>query len=193
MEKNEALEKILSWFENQISQERNTDIFQVKSKHMILLENKYQIYLKCITWKELLDINSKCFGKNSEGNYFNTEKQKRLILNVAIEKIIDIETNQIFEKDILQSLNYETVEYIWNEYQSILHLSSEEVSMIYSSTKNYFNESEDKYLPVLPEILEIDYILKGIVSLSRSEFNSMTNKEFEIMQLVLATKNELKS
>ena len=109
----------------------------------------------------------------------------------AIEKIVDKSNQEIHDKNILDSLSYEAVEEIWNEYQSILHLSAEEVSLIYTSAQKYFNDASDEYYPVLPEILEIDYILKGLVSLTRNEFNSLSNKEFEMMQLVLAAKNEM--
>ena len=104
---------------------------------------------------------------------------------------VDNGNQEIHDKNILDSLSYEAVEEIWNEYQSILHLSAEEVSLIYTSAQKYFNDTSDEYYPVLPEILEIDYILKGLVSLTRNEFNSLSNKEFEMMQLVLAAKNEM--
>lgn len=190
MEKNEALEKIISWFESQNLHYHENNV-ELKSKFVFTHNERYEIHLKCISWKELLDINAKSFAKNSEGNYFNSEKQKRLIISQALEKIIDLDTKEIYSKSLIDKLSYEIVEIIWNEYQSVLHLSAEEVNLIYSSTQNYFNGNEE-YYPVLPEILEIDYILKGIVSLSRSEFNSLTNKEFEIMQLVIAVKNEIK-
>lgn len=190
MEKSEALEKIITWFESQISYTSRNDV-DLKSKFVFTYNGIYEIHLKCITWKELLNINAKSFAKNSEGNYFNSEKQKRLIISKAIEKIVDLETKEIYSKNLVDNLSYEIVEIIWNEYQSVLHLSAEEVNLIYSSAKNYFNGNEE-YYPVLPEILEIDYILKGIVSLSKSEFNSLTNKEFEVMQLVISVRNEAK-
>lgn len=190
MEKNEALEKIISWFESQNSYKNVNDV-ELKSKYIFTYNEKYEFHLKCISWKELLDINAKSFAKNTEGNYFNSEKQKRLIISLALEKIVDLDTKEIHDKRLIDKLSYEIVEIIWNEYQSVLHLSAEEVSLIYSSAQNYFNGSEE-YYPVLPEILEIDYILKGIVSLSRTEFNSLSNKEFEVMQLIIAVKNEIK-
>ena len=189
MNKELALEKILNWFESQAVDTTKTE-FELKSKYIFTFRNKYQIHLKCISWKDLLNINAKAFSKNTEGAYFNTEKQKRLILSKALEKIVDLESHEVHYENLLDNLNQETVELIWEEYQTVLHLSAEEVNLIYSSAKNYFNNSKE-YFPVLPEILEIDYILKGIVSLSRSEFNSLSNKEFEIMQLVLSAKNEL--
>ena len=189
MNKELALEKILNWFESQAVDTTKTE-FELKSKYIFTFRNKYQIHLKCISWKDLLNINAKAFSKNTEGAYFNTEKQKRLILSKALEKIVDLESHEVYFENLLDNLNQETVELIWEEYQTVLHLSAEEVNLIYSSAKNYFNNSKE-YFPVLPEILEIDYISKGIVSLSRSEFNSLSNKEFEIMQLVLSAKNEL--
>lgn len=191
MKKTEALEKLLNWFESQTTDDNQEESFELKSKHVHVIDSRFEVHLKCLTWKELLTIKAKSFSKNSEGNFFSTERQKKLVLQSAIEKIVDKSNQEIYDKNILDSLSYEAVEEIWNEYQSILHLSAEEVSLIYTSAQKYFNDASDEYYPVLPEILEIDYILKGLVSLTRNEFNSLSNKEFEMMQLVLAAKNEM--
>jgi hypothetical protein len=191
MKKTEALEKLLNWFESQTTDDNQEESFELKSKHVHVIDSRFEVHLKCLTWKELLTIKAKSFSKNSEGNFFSTERQKKLVLQSAIEKIVDKSNQEIHDKNILDSLSYEAVEEIWNEYQSILHLSAEEVSLIYTSAQKYFNDASDEYYPVLPEILEIDYILKGLVSLTRNEFNSLSNKEFEMMQLVLAAKNEM--
>ena len=191
MKKTEALEKLLNWFESQTTDDNQEESFELKSKHVHVIDSRFEVHLKCLTWKELLTIKAKSFSKNSEGNFFSTERQKKLVLQSAIEKIVDKSNQEIHDKNILDSLSYEAVEEIWNEYQSILHLSAEEVSLIYTSAQKYFNDASDEYYTVLPEILEIDYILKGLVSLTRNEFNSLSNKEFEMMQLVLAAKNEM--
>lgn len=191
MKKTEALEKLLNWFESQTTDDNQEESFELKSKHVHVIDSRFEVHLKCLTWKELLTIKAKSFSKNSEGNFFSTERQKKLVLQSAIEKIVDKSNQEIYDKNILDSLSYEAVEEIWNEYQSILHLSAEEVSLIYTSAQKYFNDASDEYYPVLPEILEIDYIRKGLVSLTRNEFNSLSNKEFEMMQLVLAAKNEM--
>ena len=191
MKKTEALEKLLNWFESQTIDDNQEESFELKSKHVHVIDSRFEVHLKCLSWKELLTIKAKSFSKNSEGNFFSTERQKKLVLQSAIEKIVDKSNQEIHDKNILDSLSYEAVEEIWNEYQSILHLSAEEVSLIYTSAQKYFNDASDEYYPVLPEILEIDYILKGLVSLTRNEFNSLSNKEFEMMQLVLAAKNEM--
>lgn len=191
MKKTEALEKLLNWFESQTTDDNQEGSFELKYKHVHVIDSRFEVHLKCLTWKELLTIKAKSFSKNSEGNFFSTERQKKLVLQSAIEKIVDKSNQEIHDKNILDSLSYEAVEEIWNEYQSILHLSAEEVSLIYTSAQKYFNDTSDEYYPVLPEILEIDYILKGLVSLTRNEFNSLSNKEFEMMQLVLAAKNEM--
>ena len=191
MKKTEALEKLLNWFESQTIDDNQEESFELKSKHVHVIDSRFEVHLKCLTWKELLTIKAKSFSKNSEGNFFSTERQKKLVLQSAIEKIVDKSNQEIHDKNILDSLSYKAVEEIWNEYQSILHLSAEEVSLIYTSAQKYFNDTSDEYYPVLPEILEIDYILKGLVSLTRNEFNSLSNKEFEMMQLVLAAKNEM--
>lgn len=165
---------------------------EIKYNTKFILDKKFEISLKGITWKEYLKLNAMSFDKDSEGNFLNFEKKKRLILNHGIEKIIDLESGEAYSENLLDILSYSAVENIWNEYQKILHISSEEVNIIYNSAKKYFQNSSDEYYPILPEIIEIDYISKGIVRLSKSEFDALSNKEFEIMQLILSVKNESK-
>ena len=43
-----------------------------------------------------------------------------------------------------------------------------------------------------PLIVEIDYMTRGLVSMSKDEFSNLSMKEFETIQLILATKNEAK-
>jgi hypothetical protein len=45
---------------------------------------------------------------------------------------------------------------------------------------------------VPPLIVEIDYMTRGLVSMSKDEFSNLSMKEFETIQLILATKNEAK-
>lgn len=191
MEKLEALQFLLNWIDNQNNNESGKNNFKPKFFHTFVLEDKYEVYLRSITWKKLLAIDAKSFNKNAQGIFFSTEIQKREILKYGLEKIVDLFSKQEYTEDLLSNLSYDAVEKIWIEYQDIMHLSAEEANIIYNSAKKYFSaESSDLY-PVLPEVIEMDYILKGIVSLSRTEFNNMSSKEFEIMQLVLSTKNEI--
>ena len=44
-----------------------------------------------------------------------------------------------------------------------------------------------------PLVVEIDYMTRGLVSMSKDEFSNLSMKEFETIQLILATKNEVKS
>ena len=191
MEKIEALKFLLDWVDNQTGNDYVQNSFKPNLSNIFILENKYEVYLKSISWKTLLSIDAKSFNKNSQGIYFSTEIQKREILKYGLEKIKNISTNEEYCEDLLSILSYDAVEKIWIEYQNILHLTAEEANIIYNSAKKYFNSENNDLYPVLPEVIEMDYILKGIVSLSRTEFNTLSSKEFEIMQLVLSTKNEV--
>ena len=191
MEKIEALKFLLDWVDNQTGNDYVQNSFKPNLSNKFILENKYEVYLKSISWKTLLSIDAKSFNKNSQGIYFSTEIQKREILKYGLEKIKNILTSEEYCEDLLSILSYDAVEKIWIEYQNILHLTAEEANIIYNSAKKYFNSENNDLYPVLPEVIEMDYILKGIVSLSRTEFNNLSSKEFEIMQLVLSTKNEV--
>ena len=72
-----------------------------------------------------------------------------------------------------------------------MHLSEEEIKFLYNSSKKYFSVYENEYFPLHPLILEVDYMTKGIVTFSKVEFENLTIREFEAIQLILATKNEV--
>ena len=106
MKKTEALEKLLNWFESQTIDDNQEESFELKSKHVHVIDSRFEVHLKCLTWKELLTIKAKSFSKNSEGNFFSTERQKKLVLQSAIEKIVDKSNQEIHDKNILDSLSY---------------------------------------------------------------------------------------
>jgi len=112
-------------------------------------------------------------------------------LKIAILKVE--KNNQIAFDNILSSVDHNIIDKLWVEYQKYLHLSAEEISFYYNCAKKYFDPDNNDFYPVPPIVIEVDYMTKGILSLSKNEFDSMTMKDFETMQLVLSVKNESKS
>jgi hypothetical protein len=62
----------------------------------------------------------------------------------------------------------------------------------YIATKKYYNPNDTETYPVPPLVVEIDYMTRGLVSMNKDEFSNLSMKEFETIQLILATKNEAK-
>lgn len=188
MEKETAIEKILNYIKNENILQQNKKILNFENIHYIEIE-EYSCKVRELTWKEALEIDAKSFHLNKNEMYFNSESEKRQILNKALLSII--EQNDIEIQFSIDTLKYSFVEKLWNEYQKYLHLSSDEINLIYNSTKKYFNNSNNEIYPIHPMIIEVDYIIKGIVSYSKDEFKNLTLREFEALQLILSIKNSL--
>jgi hypothetical protein len=163
--------------------------------HIINIDS-VKFIVREITWKEGLLIDAKSFRKKDNIVYQNSEFEKREILNLALLRAYD-ETNNIdympeFEISLLEKLDYTTVEKLWVEYQNYLYLNADEANFYYIATKKYYNPNDTETYPVPPLIVEIDYMTRGLVSMSKDEFANLSMKEFETIQLILATKNEAK-
>jgi hypothetical protein len=163
--------------------------------HIINIDS-VKFIVREITWKEGLLIDAKSFRKKDNIIYQNSEFEKREILNLAILRAYD-ESSSIdympeFEVTLLEKLDYSTVEKLWVEYQNYLYLNADEANFYYIATKKYYNPNDTETYPVPPLIVEIDYMTRGLVSMSKDEFSNLSMKEFETIQLILATKNEAK-
>jgi len=163
--------------------------------HIINIDS-VKFIVREITWKEGLLIDAKSFRKKDNIIYQNTEFEKREILNLAILRAFD-ETNNIdfipeFEISLLEKLDYQIVEKLWVEYQNYLYLNADEANFYYIATKKYYNPNDTETYPVPPLVVEIDYMTRGLVSMNKDEFSNLSMKEFETIQLILATKNEAK-
>ena len=149
-----------------------------------------------ISWKEGLEIDARSFRKKEDLIYQNTEFEKREILNIAILGAFDTQDSKMyypeFESSLIDLLDHTIVEKLWVEYQKHLYLSADEANFYYIAAKKYFNPNDHETYPVPPIVVEIDYMLRGLVSFSKEEFSNLSMKEFETMQLILATKNESK-
>jgi hypothetical protein len=182
-----ALQKIISFFE----QSKSTKIQEVDNLNLLIDIEKYKFTIRELSWKEGLTIDAKSFRSSKDNIYFSGEYEKREILKLAI---IQVEfDNQIITEDILSSVDHSILDKLWVDYQKYLHLSTEEISFYYNCAKKYYDPDNNEFFPVPPIVIEVDYMTKGILSLNKNEFDSMTMKEFETMQLILSVKNEVKS
>jgi len=164
--------------------------------HIITIDS-VRFIVREITWKEGLLIDAKSFRKKDNIVYQNSEFEKREILNLAILRAYDSGTNTDympeFEFSLLEKLDYSIIEKLWVEYQNYLYLNADEANFYYIATKKYYNPNDTETYPVPPLIVELDYMTRGLVSMSKDEFSNLSMKEFETIQLILATKNEVKS
>jgi hypothetical protein len=165
-----------------------------KKFHIIEIDN-IVFLVKEISWKEGLEIDARSFRKKEDLVYQNTEFEKREILKIAIVKAYDKEAEitltRKIESNVLEFLDHVLVEKLWVEYQKYLFLSADEANFYYTSTKKYFDPNNSETFPVHPLIIEVDYMTRGIVSMSTKEFSNLSMKEFETIQIIIATKNEV--
>lgn len=191
IEKEKAIDRILDYINksenNHINQKDELDFTQ--NKHIIEID-EYKFKVRELTWKEGLEIDAQSFKKNGKNIYFSSEYEKRNILSKILLEIKD-KDDQIVNFKGLSDLDYSYIDKLWVEYQKFLHLSDDEIKFIYNSAKKYFDPNNKEMFALHPLILEVDYITKGIVSFSRNEFEKISIREFETLQLILSTKNEL--
>ena len=166
-----------------------------KKLHIIEIES-VQFMMREITWKEGMLIDAKSFRKNDEVIYQSSEYEKREILSIALIRAYDTE-NQVelisnSVENLLDKIDDSAIETLWVEYQQYLYLSADEANFYFIATKKYFDPNNRETYPVPPIIVEIDYMTRGLVSMSKDEFNNLTMKEFETLQLIIAIKNEVK-
>ena len=170
---------------------------KIKSNRVHIINIDYvKFIIREITWKEGLLIDAKSFRKKDNIVYQNTEFEKREILNLAVLRAYDTNTNTDykpeFESGLLEKLDHTILEKLWVEYQNYLYLNADEANFYYVATKKYYNPNDTETYPVPPLIVEIDYMTRGLVSMTKDEFSNLSMKDFETIQLILATKNEAK-
>ena len=163
--------------------------------HIINIDS-VKFIVREITWREGLMIDAKSFRKKDNIVYQNSEFEKREILNIAILRAYDTNTNTDFRPDfetsLIHSIDHRIIEKLWVEYQNYLYLNADEANFYYIATKKYYNPNDTETYPVPPLVVEIDYMTRGLVSMNKDEFSNLSMKEFETIQLILATKNEAK-
>ena len=186
MQIEEALKSILNYIEKSNQPKLENSNLNFDKLHTFIIQN-HKILCRELTWKEGLEIDSDALKKHNKNFYFSSEKEKREIIKKSILKIFD--ENNIEITFNYEDLSFDFVENFWIKYQTHLHLSSSEVNELYLHAKKYFDPDNSETFPLHPLIIEVDYMTKGIVSLSKKEFEELSIREFEAMQLILAVKN----
>ena len=188
MTKDEAVSKIEDYLKRGLQSEVDSSLdFLDDCLHTVKVED-FRFVLRELTWKEAVIIDAMSFKKKSDELYFSSESEKKLILSNALVSIL--QKDEVKEYTF-SDFDYGTVEKVWVEYQKFLHLSNSETNFLYQVVKKYFTTEQSEVYPVHPFVIEIDYMLKGIVSLSKAEFAKFTIKQFEALQLILSVKNSM--
>jgi len=161
-------------------------IFKVK------LEEDIAIFCcRDLTWGEALDIESKAFKIDEDDLYFSGEYERREILKKAIVWVYDLNNEKLLKNEngeIITKLTQPFVDELWVQYFKYIGLDAKEANIIYNSALKYFKGESQNGYPVLPMIVEVDYMLKGIISMSREEFKKMSNNELEKLQLIMTAR-----
>jgi len=161
-------------------------IFKVK------LEDDIAIFCcRDLTWGEALDIESRAFKVDEDDLYFSGEYERREILKKAIVWVYDLNNEKLLKNEngeIITKLTQPFVDELWVQYFKYIGLDAKEANIIYNSALKYFKGESQNGYPVLPMIVEVDYMLKGIISMSREEFKKMSNNELEKLQLIMTAR-----
>ena len=198
----EALSHMMNMFEQQQEdaqtmnqQEEKDELPQIDKDQYIFkvkLENDIAIFCcRDLTWGEALDIESKAFKVDEEDLYFSGEYERREILKKAIIWVYDLNNEKLLKNEngeIITKLTQPFVDELWVQYFKYIGLDAKEANIIYNSALKYFKGESQNGYPVLPMIVEVDYMLKGVISMSREEFKKMSNNELEKLQLILTAR-----
>jgi hypothetical protein len=177
------------------SQEEKDELPQVGKDQYIFkvkLEDHIAIFCcKDLTWSEALDIESKAFKVDEDELYFSGEYERREILKKAIVWVYDLKNEKLLineNGEIITKLTQPFVDELWVQYFKYIGLDAKEANIVYNSALKYFKGESQNGYPVLPIIVEVDYMLKGVISMSREEFKKLTNNELERLQLIMTAR-----
>jgi len=165
--------------------EKEQYIFKVKIE-----ENLAIFCVRDLKWHEAISIEAKSFRVEESDLYFSGEYQRREILKSAIVWVYDLNNEKLKLNDgeILNQLNQDYVDELWSQYFKYTNIDAKEANLIYTSALKYFKgESQNSY-PVLPLIIEVDFMLKGVISMSREEFRMLSSNDLERLQLIMTAR-----
>jgi len=176
-------------------QEEKDQLPQVdKDQYIFKVKINDDIAIFCcrdLTWVEALSIESNAFKVDEEELYFSGEFERREILKKAIVWVYDLNAEKVLKNEngeIITKLTQPFVDELWVQYFKYIGLDAKEANIVYNSAlKDFKGESQNGY-PVLPMIVEVDYMLKGIISMSREEFKQLSNNELERLQLIMTAR-----
>ena len=202
MTHDEALSHMMNMFGQQqedaqtISQQEDKDeLPQVDKDHYIFkvkIENDIAIFCcRDLYWGESLDIEANAFKIDEDDLYFSGEYERREILKKAIVWVYDINNEKLLKNqngEMIAKLTQPFVDELWVQYFKYIGLDAKEANIVYNSALKYFKGESQNGYPVLPMIVEVDYMLKGVISMSREEFKKLTNNELEKLQLIMTAR-----
>lgn len=183
MNKEDLIKKYINYISDSDHNIKLSEVTLDQNLHEIIIDGKFCI-VRELSWKEGLMIDMQSYKMRGKDLFFNDSYEKITILQKAF-----ITLNN--EKVNFENLSDEFIEKLWNEYKKYLHLSIQEINFLYESSKKYFSSNENEIFPLHPLIIEIDYMTKGMVHYSKNEFENLSMRQFEAIQLILATKNEI--
>ena len=202
MTHDEALSHMMNMFGQQqedaqimSSREEKDELPQVDKDQYIFkvkLENDIAIFCcRDLTWSEALDIEAKAFKVDEDDLYFSGEYERREILKKAIIWVYDLNNEKLLKNqngEIIAKLTQPFVDELWVQYFKYIGLDAKEANIVYNSALKYFKGESQNGYPVLPIIVEVDYMLKGVISMSRDEFKKLSNNELEKLQLIMTAR-----
>lgn len=176
-------------------QEEKDQLPQVdKDQYIFKVKINDDIAIFCcrdLTWVEALSIESNAFKVDEEELYFSGEFERREILKKAIVWVYDLNAEKVLKNEngeIITKLTQPFVDELWVQYFKYIGLDAKEANIVYNSALKYFKGESQNGYPVLPMIVEVDYMLKGIISMSREEFKKLSNNELERLQLIMTAR-----
>ena len=198
----EALSHMMNMFEQQQedaevmnSKEEKEQLPQVdKDQYIFKVKINDDIAIFCcrdLSWVEALNIESNAFKVDEDELYFSGEYERREILKKAIVWVYDLNNEKLLKNEngeIITKLTQPFVDELWVQYFKYIGLDAKEANIIYNSALKYFKGESQNGYPVLPMIVEVDYMLKGVISMSREEFKKLSNNELEKLQLIMTAR-----
>lgn len=176
-------------------QEEKDQLPQVdKDQYIFKVKINDDIAIFCcrdLTWEEALNIESSAFKVDEEDLYFSGEYERREILKKAIVWVYDLNAEKVLKNEngeIITKITQPFVDELWVQYFKYIGLDAKEANIIYNSALKYFKGESQNGYPVLPMIVEVDYMLKGIISMTRDEFKKLSNNELEKLQLIMTAR-----
>jgi hypothetical protein len=178
------------------SMQSNDELPQVENDQYIFkVKIGDDIAIFCVrdlTWSEALSIETLAFRSEEDELYFVGEYERREVLKRAIVWVYDLNEEKLLknnaELNILTSLSQPFVDNLWDQYFKYINIDAKEANVLYTSAIKYFKGESQSAYPVIPFIVEVDYMLKGIISMSRDEFRRMSVTELEKLQLILTAR-----
>jgi hypothetical protein len=198
----EALSHMMNMFEQQQedaqvmnSKEEKDQLPQVdKDQYIFKVKINDDIAIFCcrdLSWVEALNIESNAFKVDEDELYFSGEYERREILKKAIVWVYDLNDEKLLKNEngeIITKLTQPFVDELWVQYFKYIGLDAKEANIVYNSALKYFKGESQNGYPVLPMIVEVDYMLKGVISMSREEFKKLSNNELEKLQLIMTAR-----